>query len=400
MLTLSVAQLETSPLGFIASQRVQVACIAFLASVALLSRLIYISRRQRPAVIIGAPVIFVGWSILCGIANIDVVSQWSVLILYAALLILPLMLMPTFSSAALQGVLIASLFQILFALATQDFLVTLSGVAQLSGGAHPNILGLMACYVSISGLYFFFSDRAHAWHKTLALVLLGLGVLSLVLSVSRSGMISFLIASCLFLIFSVKRLWVSFLVVGTTSAFVLLLNSRWFLETSTSWFVRGDASNLSSLTGRTNIWDLSLRLISEKPFLGWGFGALYSEDYSAGFFLRQVEGTNTHNAWMQFALETGVVGLTLMLIFLVAAVYQSWRLDQGYFRDYCLALYVLIVVNGMVSASFATIGVACLMLSATVAASSWGIARVKKEGQLWPVIHRPRDGAERQSVST
>lgn len=74
----------------------------------------------------------------------------------------------------------------------------------------------------------------------------------------------------------------------------------------------GDASEVSSLAGRANIWGFSADHIAEKPLIGYGFGAssrLIQQEYQT----RWGETTGSaHNAFLQSALDLGLIGAALL----------------------------------------------------------------------------------------
>ena len=69
----------------------------------------------------------------------------------------------------------------------------------------------------------------------------------------------------------------------------------------------------SILSGREDLWTLLLHLIQQKPFFGYGSGALPRH------FLNTT--LSAHNLYLQVALQVGLIGLATLLIFL----YCIWR---------------------------------------------------------------------------
>ena len=67
-----------------------------------------------------------------------------------------------------------------------------------------------------------------------------------------------------------------------------------------------------SLTGRTELWDYVLDLIREKPFLGWGYMALWTPDNpNVTYIVNQIgwSAPNSHNGYLELALSLGLAGL-------------------------------------------------------------------------------------------
>ncbi|MDJ0921513.1 MAG: O-antigen ligase [Henriciella sp.] len=70
----------------------------------------------------------------------------------------------------------------------------------------------------------------------------------------------------------------------------------------------------ATLTGRTDIWSASIEVISERPWLGYGYGAFWAPDSEPAFWVREVlewESPTAHNAWLDIAIALGLIGLVL-----------------------------------------------------------------------------------------
>lgn len=70
----------------------------------------------------------------------------------------------------------------------------------------------------------------------------------------------------------------------------------------------GSLSELTTLTGRTDLWEVAVELIGARPLHGWGFNgteALFVANVGRGFVGDPV---NAHNMYLQSALSLGLVG--------------------------------------------------------------------------------------------
>jgi O-antigen ligase len=84
----------------------------------------------------------------------------------------------------------------------------------------------------------------------------------------------------------------------------------------------------STLTGRTGLWHLVLKLVKERPLLGWGYRATWQSsdpmttwiDSNVGFKV-----PSSHNAFLEITLQLGWVGLVLMSLFIFAALRRGAR---------------------------------------------------------------------------
>lgn len=86
----------------------------------------------------------------------------------------------------------------------------------------------------------------------------------------------------------------------------------------------------SSLTGRVQIWALSLASIALKPILGYGYSAFWTGSAEALRIDAAINWTvpHAHNAYIELALEMGLVGLGLYLI----AYFVAFKRAAAYMR--------------------------------------------------------------------
>jgi len=87
----------------------------------------------------------------------------------------------------------------------------------------------------------------------------------------------------------------------------------------------------ATMTGRTEVWTLSLSSIAERPVLGYGYSAFWNGSEEAAR-IRQLVGwdvPHAHNAFIDVTLELGIVGF---LIF-VAAYSVAIRRAAAYVQN-------------------------------------------------------------------
>lgn len=94
------------------------------------------------------------------------------------------------------------------------------------------------------------------------------------------------------------------------------------------------------LTGREYLWSRAAELIAQKPALGYGFqGFWMGGSREAVTLLREFAQTdgrvfNFHSTYYQFAVDTGLIGLAVLIVTIAAALY-------GYVRRYIVAPTVM-----------------------------------------------------------
>jgi exopolysaccharide production protein ExoQ len=119
-----------------------------------------------------------------------------------------------------------------------------------------------------------------------------------------------------------------YLVLSTVSSFDVYRLSYWLY---------GD----SSFTGRTTIWAFASKQIELRPLFGWGYQSFWlvgpdGPSASAPGWVRNMP--NSHNGYYDTMLETGYVGYTLLLIFIIATLHAVGRVAD---RDPARARLVL-----------------------------------------------------------
>ncbi len=120
---------------------------------------------------------------------------------------------------------------------------------------------------------------------------------------------------------------------------------------------RGESgSSVTSLTGRTDFWPYAVDLIKERPLIGWGLDVVRSP---AGVKLQAVLPgiQQAHNAFLEAALQAGLIGATAWAISLLAATVGAFRLPRDDpFRWLLIVLLLLTIVESITESSPAWFG--------------------------------------------
>jgi exopolysaccharide production protein ExoQ len=117
----------------------------------------------------------------------------------------------------------------------------------------------------------------------------------------------------------------------------------------------GNIEEVSSMTGRTNIWHAVLQLSAERPWAGYGYASsifvLPEHERLVGFSVG-----HAHNLILQLLLTTGWTGVVLF-----TAAVLSVGLRAAHARDWvALAMLAVVVLNGITEASgFTTLANIC-----------------------------------------
>jgi O-antigen ligase len=110
-------------------------------------------------------------------------------------------------------------------------------------------------------------------------------------------------------------------------------------------------------TGRDEIWSFALENIAQRPLFGFGFEAFWRTpellaawNYHESWGLRA---SDAHNAYLNLAVTTGLVGLTLALWWIVVQPFADYRRAHVLGADRALTtLFLQIWIFGLCSSGF------------------------------------------------
>lgn len=179
---------------------------------------------------------------------------------------------------------------------------------------------------------------------------------------------------------------------GLALAFVLSGVFDWSLG---SWIELGSGD--ATFTGRTDLWRAAVGYIAQSPLIGDGFGAHWSVPDAAhpladqpgwwsGNYRLMLRYNQSHNGYLDLAVQLGLAGISLLLVYLVAlfsALARIFRRTQGD-RPHMAMVYGLtclvtgiLLMNTLESSLFfpsASAGTILLLLSVLIFDWSAGLA--------------------------
>jgi O-antigen ligase len=138
--------------------------------------------------------------------------------------------------------------------------------------------------------------------------LFAFSVITMILAQSRSPILGFALAAFVVLVASRRFGLLTIFVAG--GAMTVLASGTTIYE----FLRRGQTEQeLTTLTGRTKFWEASLEAVRENPITG--YGAYAGGRFVAGDSLTSDDGpTTVHSLWVEGLVDTGVVGLLLLLV--------------------------------------------------------------------------------------
>ncbi|MCA9839469.1 MAG: O-antigen ligase family protein [Trueperaceae bacterium] len=200
-----------------------------------------------------------------------------------------------------------------------------TGFADRGGiGVNENVVSAMIGLGIIPLYTRLIAGKNNFLSRTFILALFMFGLYALLILASRGGTIA--LAMALFVItmrilFNPKRF--IYLIFGGMLALIALSS----LPGSNNVFVRFSASDISTLNDRLPLWQAGVSTIMRSTpfqlFFGHGFDA---SRVVAGTIFGHLD--SIHNAYLQFIIEFGIIGLTLFLAIHLVSFFQSWRYDD------------------------------------------------------------------------
>jgi hypothetical protein len=197
----------------------------------------------------------------------------------------------------------------------------------------PNLLGAVASVLIIGA--------AFRWRGTARVAAVATGVLTIAFADSRSALVAAAAAAAAGTLrwllahrdaSSQVSLWTATALTTGALGVVLALNNY-----------LGSQTDLSTLDGRTQIWDALVGSVDGSRLVGLG-AAAFTSLQSEGIVGSSIG--SGHNAWIDAYVHAGAIGLTLMValqLVLGVKAFRSARVDNGL----SFALFVLLITRSV-----------------------------------------------------
>jgi O-antigen ligase len=187
---------------------------------------------------------------------------------------------------------------------------------------HKNVLGpVMAVAVFTELCILVLCNGRPRWR----LALLGLYFSLVLLSHSATALLLslfYLIGTCIYLLWKRERL----AGVAASIFFVLILLILLIVLWHDPQFALGIIEKDITLTGRTKVWGVVFAFIEQRPWLGWGYRAMWGPDDALTTHMDRLFGWgagSSHNAFLEITLQLGLLGLGLMLVIIGIALWRG-----------------------------------------------------------------------------
>lgn len=261
-----------------------------------------------------------------------------------------------------------------------------TGVARLGGLLHPALFGVVAALAAVVSCW----CTLRTVRKSYRLLNASLLVLSLVgVAQARgiAGIVGAVGGLSLMLLLIQKDRVPGFRIIRS-AAFPIFMVAVFVASIGghrvVYWTTGGRSENILNVTGRTRLWTVVWDRALDRPFVGWGPGALRTGDYA-----QQIQaqfgggfGGDAHNALVEAALTTGIIGAALWMAVLAILAHNIMRSNHPS-RPLHAALLVVLGTAGISQSGLAWFGISWYALLALVAAQCTGCS---------PTLLRPRRG--------
>ena len=174
--------------------------------------------------------------------------------------------------------------------------------------AEKNALGASA---AVSGLIFSMLAHLNRGTRWLWMFMVMIAVFLVIGSRSATALISFVIPVALYLLVvftnDAPRTRLIVLYFGSLVAFVPV-----YLIVFEPELILGIFGKDVTLTGRTDIWNMTWSAIRERPWTGYGYAAFWQKELGPSYIIStQLEWTvpSAHNAWIEQGLHAGLPGV-------------------------------------------------------------------------------------------
>ncbi|MEH1872398.1 O-antigen ligase family protein [Nostoc sp.] len=168
----------------------------------------------------------------------------------------------------------------------------------------------------LSGAVFFFLAMTTQKNRLVLWVGYITSGLLVILSKSTTSVGNFIIITGAFLIYY-RILNLKYKIMIPVVTFVLtfaIAFYTWFLSNADT--ILGSVGKDTTLTGRAELWPAVLQMIAKKPWLGYGYGAFWTENGESSIIVQTVEwnAPNAHNGFLDLWLALGLLGVLIFLI--------------------------------------------------------------------------------------
>ena len=206
-------------------------------------------------------------------------------------------------------------------------------VARLGGFMmNPNELGMLAVVGIASGLIELTHKNKILWQLSMLAVIL----YALIMTGSRSSMISFLLVAFYFMSRSNKTKLKAVVYIGLFLSIPVIVN--------TIFIKQGDLEEVMSMTGRLPFWKALLTEgLPKEPFFGFGYMRIaYTDAFQS---VHTYAGKMTHNTFIQVLMNLGFVGFTVVVFQMATTLRAFFKSVDKEAKSIFIGVFIPIMIN-------------------------------------------------------
>ena len=203
-------------------------------------------------------------------------------------------------------------------------------------GITPHSGKLAQC--AILGLFIFAQGQSVVKSRFVKIIIFLLFITTLLVTKMRS-FITFYIIISVFQYFRGRG--ISLLLIPLLCIFFIAIEFG-ALDFILNIYKRG-SGDLTDLTGRTQLWEVLISYIKEKPIFGYGYGAFKQEIIQINSWIP----THGHNLWLHQIYETGIVGNLIFQIVLVSSFLVSIKHNRIFGFSYLFYIILFIFLGSL-----------------------------------------------------
>jgi exopolysaccharide production protein ExoQ len=192
--------------------------------------------------------------------------------------------------------------------------------------SHKNLLGRSMVLSSMIFMFLIASKSVSSKYRWLPWLGYTLSFALIVLSTSKTAIVSFFMLAIIFQLYRSWRLNYSRLI-PFAIGFTLVFGTTITLLIDNLPFIASAVGRDLTLTGRTDIWMAMLDKISERPLFGYGLNGFWRDwDNEATAFMWRILGWECpygHNGFMDLLAELGISGLGCFIISYFSTFFRS-----------------------------------------------------------------------------
>ena len=217
-------------------------------------------------------------------------------------------------------------------------------------GSFDNPAGFSAILSLLYPIGLYWCLKSRKLEQRIVFFLLGIVIFAIVLSGSRTGILSVLVSSLVIFVFELDI----FQKIKNLKHYKLIFLASFLLIVAIAWGLY--AYKVDSANGRILIWKVSAEMIKDKPLLGFGIGGFQANymDYQANYFAENSDSKlslladNTKHPFNEFvlmAVNYGIIGLLFYLSLLAIVARRMLKSELPYKTIYIGIYFVFILLS-------------------------------------------------------